>query len=130
MTESGPAAADPAPGRTVHVERDVIFGVGYYRNLLAEGAGLAVDAPPAVTTGCGQQHPLADTSRTPESVTCPQCREWAAAGHVRQAELAEKAAGWAGNDENLAARVSPDELAANAAQHRELAARYQPDAPS
>ena len=45
MAESGPAPGDPAPGRIVHVERDVIFGVGFYRNLLAEGAGLAVDAP-------------------------------------------------------------------------------------
>jgi hypothetical protein len=87
------------------------------REMLAATFRLVGDAPATVTTGCGQQVPLAMTSGSPSAVSCPLCRAFAQREHLRLADQVEELG-------LMPASVLParDVLVA-AAKHRELAAR-------
>ncbi|XVV08538.1 hypothetical protein ACQP2X_27235 [Actinoplanes sp. CA-131856] len=101
----------------IHVDRknhsDVVV-----RDMMAATFGLAADLPATVTTGCGLEVPLAFTSAEPGHVNCRVCREFAHRQHLDLAEQIERLGGMPGSV------VTPDKVAAAAALHRELAARY------
>ncbi|GAA0470667.1 hypothetical protein Ade02nite_33860 [Paractinoplanes deccanensis] len=101
----------------IHVDRknhsDVVV-----RDMMAATFGLAADVPATVTTGCGLEVPLVSTSTEPDRVTCAPCRGFAHRQHLELAEQIERLGAVPGSV------VTPDKVAAAAALHRELAARY------
>jgi hypothetical protein len=87
---------------------------------------LAPDLPKTVGTGCGKRRPVAMISTVPENVTCLACREYARAERIRSAELAESLISVLASDPAFAeqANVTPEQLAAEAREHREFARRF------
>src|ERR1022692_345909 len=71
--------------RRVHVEHDVLCGIGAMAGLIAAPRGSAPvfgelpDPTTLVRTGCRQLRALVATSRLPEEISCPSCRKhgWA-----------------------------------------------------
>ncbi len=118
----------------VHVERTPFPGFTHaaMRSLITEATGLAGDLPKTVTTGCGRRRPIAATSTVPERVTCLACRDYARAELLRQAETAESLLTYFEtepafmNRTATAAKVTPEQLAETAREHRATAARYAP----
>jgi hypothetical protein len=106
-------SADPH----IHVDRKLGADVAA-RGILASTFGLAADVPAAVTTGCGRQAPLAMTSTHPEKVTCLPCRDFAHGQHLRLADQLELLGAMPGSV------ITPEQTAAAAALHRDLAGRY------
>jgi hypothetical protein len=111
----------------VHVEKTQVPGVpgigcAAIRDLIADALGAATDLPATVPTGCGRLRPVAMTTTVPEKVTCLACREHARAERISAAERYESLA----SSPELAAQagVAPEGLAAQAREHRELAARF------
>jgi hypothetical protein len=88
------------------------------REMLAATFRLAADAPATVTSGCGQQVPLAMTSGNPGVVTCPSCRAFAQREHLR---LAAQVAEWGLMPGSA---ISAETAMTAAAKHRELAAKF------
>jgi hypothetical protein len=111
----------------VHMEKTIApgFGNAAMRDLLTAATGLAADLPKTVGTGCGRRRPIAMTSTVPEHVTCLACREWARAERLQWAEMAESLLALLADDPAFAAtaRVTPEQVAAQAREHREIAAR-------
>src|SRR5258708_27224332 len=76
------------PGRRIHVERDVLSGIGVTARLaVATGRVELPDPLLLVRTGCGGRHELIMTSRVPEHISCQACREhaWARQGRGARA---------------------------------------------
>jgi hypothetical protein len=114
----------------IHVEKTPTpgFGQAQMRALITKATGLAVSATKTVGTGCGKRRPYAMTSAMPERVTCLACREWARAEQIKCAEMAEALLGYDDPDTRQAlatAHTTREELAAQARQHRAMAARFQ-----
>jgi hypothetical protein len=88
------------------------------REMLAATFRLVADAPTTVTTGCGQQVPLAMTSGEPDAVTCLPCRAFAQREHLRLADQVL--------DLGLApgSVVTASQATGAVAKHRELAAKF------
>lgn len=117
-----------AHDRRVHVEQDVLGGIGAVAGLMAAARGSAPgfgdlpDPTVLVRTGCGQLRAWVATSRIPEEVTCQPCREHAWAAY-REHAMELEAAGQAERDRSPGrARAGWD--AARAC--REMAGRYRP----
>lgn len=112
----------------VHVEKTIApgFGNAAMRDLLTAATGLTADLPKTVGTGCGRRRPFAMTSTAPEHVTCLACRDWARAERMQWAEMAESLLAGLAADPAFAAtvKVTPGQLAAQAREHREIAARF------
>lgn len=67
--------------RRVHVEHDALCGIGAVAGLIAAALGSTPvfgelpDPTALVRTGCRQLRALVSTSRLPEEISCPSCRE-------------------------------------------------------
>jgi len=88
------------------------------REMLAATFRLVASVPATVTTGCGQQVPLAMTSGNPGVVTCLPCRTYAEREHLRLADEVERLGLMPGSV------VAADSVDAAATKHRQLAAKF------
>ncbi|MEU4692631.1 hypothetical protein [Actinoplanes sp. NPDC023714] len=104
-------------GPPIHVDAQ-LGGPVAARSILASTFGLVADLPPAVRSGCGREVPRAMTSVRPEAVTCPPCREFAAAAHERLAEQVETLGAMPGSP------FTPAQAQEAAAHHRAMARRF------
>ena len=101
----------------IHVEAR-LGGETAARNLIAATFGLVGDLPGVVTTGCGIEVSIAETSRRPEMVTCLACREYAHRRHLQHAADVERLARMHGSPFTL------EQAKAAAEHHRDLARRF------
>jgi hypothetical protein len=115
----------------VHVEHDVLGGIGAAAGLMAAAQGSAPafgelpDPTALVRTGCGQLRAWVSTSRLPEQITCPSCREHAWATYQERAISLEA-------DGHAERTLSPARAEATwdlARACRDLARRYSIDPP-
>jgi hypothetical protein len=88
--------------------------------MIAATFGLVGDLPGRVTTGCGIEVSIADTSPRPETVTCLPCREHAHRRHLGHAADIERLAGMPGSP------ITAEQARTAAEHHRELARRFAP----
>jgi hypothetical protein len=105
----------------MHIHVDArLGGEAVTRNMIAATFGLVGDLPGTVTTGCGIEASIADTSPRPEMVTCLACREHAHRRHLGTAAVIERHAAMPGSP------LTAAEAKAAAEHHRELARRFAP----
>jgi hypothetical protein len=104
-----------------HIHVDVRFHADVAsRERIAATFGLVADVPATVTTGCDLRVPLVMTSSHPEQVTCLACREFAHREHLRLAEQIERLGRMPGS------MITPDQVSAVAARHRDAATKFAP----
>jgi len=102
-----------------HIHVDVKLGADVAsRGILAATFGLAADVPATIDTGCGARVPLAMTSTQPEKVTCLPCRDFAHGQHLRLATQLDELGRLPGSV------ITPEQTAAAAAVHRDMAGRF------
>jgi hypothetical protein len=101
----------------IHVEAR-LGGEAATRNMIAATFGLVGDLSGLVTSGCGIEVSIAETSRRPEMVTCLPCREHAHRRHLQYAADVERLALMPGGP------FTAERAKAAADHHRDLARRF------